>query len=67
MIQRLSKLRSAVKVMLEISKDNGEVGGHTVPEAVPHGEVEGNDLEEWRMRIKDAFGSLVDVILERFS
>jgi hypothetical protein len=53
--------------MLEISKDNGEVGGHTVPEAVPHVEVEGNDLEEWRMRIKDAFGSLVDVILERFS
>ncbi len=67
MIQRLSKLCSAVKVMLEISKDNGKVGGHTVPEAMPHGEVEGNNLEEWRMYIKDTFGSLVNVILEQFS
>ncbi len=46
MIQRLSKLCSVVKVMLEISKENSKVGGYIVPKAIPYSEVEGNNLEE---------------------
>jgi hypothetical protein len=53
--------------MLEISKDNSKVGGYIMPKAVPYNKVEDNNLEEWYIYIKDAFGSLVNVILERFS
>ncbi len=46
MIQRLSKLCSIVKVILEISKENSKVGGHIVPEAMPYNKVKGSNLEE---------------------
>ena len=77
-VQRLTKLRSAVRVMLEIAEDNEETGDQ---DAVDHAAQSASrsrggpsaalarnyKLDAWRERVKGVLNDLVDVVSERLA